>query len=134
MKYRLLNYLACPYCKDKGFPLKLITIEVRLYEKRKVGSNASFPLCDVYCAYKEAFINELEESTPCNECIKYEVETAVLYCDNCMRWYPVIDGFPRMLPDNYRDKRRELGFLQKYADKIPDKIKYKGKPFNFKQK
>ena len=39
-----------------------------------------------------------------------------------------------MLPDNYREKEKELEFLQKYANKISDKIKYESKPFNFKQK
>jgi len=73
MKHRLLNDLACPYCKDKGFPLKLITIEVCRREERRILFKMPRPLCDTYFAYKGAFIKELEEIQPCNECLKFGV-------------------------------------------------------------
>jgi uncharacterized protein YbaR (Trm112 family) len=61
MKYRLLNYLACPYCKDKGFPLKLIVIETIRYEQRRLPQSPQKPLCDLYCAYKDSLVKELYE-------------------------------------------------------------------------
>ena len=133
MKYRLLNYLACPYCKDKGFPLKLIVIDTRVYEKRSLPPDTKKPLCDLYCAKLEKFLRDLKEEPPCDECIKIEIATGVLYCPSCSRWYPIIDEIPRLLPDNYRAKKEDLEFLHRYSDKIPDEIKYQGKPFNLSE-
>ncbi|MCC6045235.1 MAG: Trm112 family protein [Ignisphaera sp.] len=133
MKYRLLNYLACPYCKDKGFPLKLIVIETIRYEQRRLPQSPQKPLCDLYCAYKDSLVKELYEKgveVPCNECIKIEVKTGVLFCFSCSRWYPIIDEIPRLLPDNFRQKEEDLEFLQLHEDKIPDNIKKNGKPYN----
>jgi len=91
------------------------------------------PLCDLYCAFRGQKIAELKEEPPCDECIKFEVVTGILFCTNCKRWYPIIDEIPRLLPDNYRDEKEDLTFLEKYADKIPDEIKYGGKPFNLRK-
>jgi hypothetical protein len=35
-----------------------------------------------------------------------------------------------MLPDELRDEKDELPFLEKWRDKAPKKILTKGKPFN----
>jgi uncharacterized protein YbaR (Trm112 family) len=133
MKYRLLNYLACPYCKDKGFPLKLIVIEMSRYEQRKLPQNLQKPLCDLYCAYRNGFVKEIQEKgaePPCDDCIKTEVKAGVLFCINCGRWYPIIDEIPRLLPDNFRQREEDIEFLQMHGDKIPDEIKMNGKPYN----
>ncbi|MEM1526055.1 MAG: Trm112 family protein [Ignisphaera sp.] len=128
MKYRLLNYIACPYCKDSGFPLKLAIFERVSYEKRSLPVEMQKPLCDLYCGYREAKVSELNEY-PCEECIKYEVKEGILYCPSCLRWYPIIDEIPRILPDNYRKQEEDLKFLLLYRDKVPEEIRRHGKPF-----
>ena len=83
------------------------------------------------------FVSELKEKgidIPCEECIKLEIKTGVLYCSNCKRWYPIIDEIPRLLPDNYRKKEEDVEFLNMYRDKIPDEIKMNGKPYNLLSK
>ncbi len=128
MKYRLLDLLACPMCKH--FPLELIVIEEKNYSDRKIPGQP--PLCELYCGYKEKMIKDLKEQPPCDECIKKEIVTGVLYCRKCGRWYPIINTIPHMLPDYIREneKDRELEFLSKYKDKLPEKIFLKGKPHN----
>jgi len=43
--------------------------------------------------YSELKANLVQEN-------KAEVETGVLTCSTCEREYPIINGIPRMLPDN----------------------------------
>ncbi len=52
--------------------------------------------------------------------IEIEIESGLLFCNECNRWYPIIDSIPRMLPDEYREKDEELQFLinnEKLLDK-----------------
>lgn len=128
MKYRLLNYITCPYCKDSGFPLKLVVFERATYDRRSLPPQISKPLCDLYCGFKETRIAELTEY-PCDECVKYEVKEGILYCPLCLRWYPIIDEIPRILPDNYRKPEEDIQFLSLHIDKVPEEIKKQGKPF-----
>lgn len=129
MKYRLLNYLACPYCKDKGFPLKLVVIETSRYEERRLPTGVQRPLCDLYCSHRGDYVNKIPEP-PCDECIKFEVKTGVLYCPTCSRWYPIIDEIPRVLPDNYRKPSEDVAFLKTYEGFLPEEVKLRGKPHN----
>jgi uncharacterized protein YbaR (Trm112 family) len=62
-----------------------------------------------------------------------EVEEGLLACGNCQRWYPIgsaVASIPEMLPDNLREKERELGFLRKWEKKVPKEVAQNGKPFN----
>jgi len=63
---------------------------------------------------------------------KEEIVEGLLVCPKCNRYYPIIDEIPHMLPDELREKEEDLGFLEKWKDKIPEKILYEGKPFNLK--
>ncbi len=125
MKYRLLDILACPECKH--FPLKLYVFEREEYDRKL---DLKKPYCELYCGFLEKPLKELKEEPPCEQCIRYEIVTGLLYCENCRRWYPIIKRIPRMLPDKLRNKREDLIFLRKYSSKIPEKILYEGKPYN----
>lgn len=53
-----------------------------------------------------------------------EVEDGLLTC-KCGRWYPIIGGIPRMLPDSLRGsqiKKRYDNFLSKYKGMIPKSL------------
>lgn len=54
----------------------------------------------------------------------------LLYCNECSRFYPIIDEIPVMLPDDLRDKHRDLEFLQKWQNKIPDVVIKHAKPWH----
>jgi uncharacterized protein YbaR (Trm112 family) len=60
-----------------------------------------------------------------------EIQTGILFCDNCNRWYPIIDTIPRMLPDKYRSKEKDLKFLEEHKDSLKtDFLKKDLKPFS----
>ena len=62
-----------------------------------------------------------------------EIEEGLLVCHECSRWYPIIDEIPHMLPDDLRDRKMELTFLEKWRTKAPKEVLEEGKPFNLKQ-
>jgi len=62
-----------------------------------------------------------------------EIDEALIRCDKCGRWYPVIDGIACMLLDNLRmDGKQhieETAFLERWSEKVPTDILKNGIPF-----
>ncbi len=62
-----------------------------------------------------------------------EIDAALLTCQRCGRWYPVIDGIACVLPDALRmtGKQRieEQKFLRRWQDHIDPSIIERGRPF-----
>jgi len=121
MKYRLLDILACPMCK--GFPLSLQVLEVEA-----IHNPTNVHKCEMYCSFHNGAISDLKE-TNCEDCYRYEIRSGVLSCGRCGRWYPIIEEIPIMLPDEMRDKRRDIAFLEKWRDKLSPDIIRDGKPY-----
>lgn len=122
MKYRLLDLLACPICKN--FPLELI-----VFEELESPAKFKWSVCELYCGFLKRKVDEVEEFK-CEECFKKEVKEGLLICEKCLRWYPIIDEIPHMLPDELRDRVEDLTFLKKHSDKIPKRVLEAGKPVN----
>lgn len=53
-----------------------------------------------------------------------------LYCNNCNRFYPIIEEIPIMLPDELRDKKQDIDFLEKNRDNLPQKIIKNANPWH----
>lgn len=58
------------------------------------------------------------------------IKEGVLFCLQCSRFYPIIEEIPVMLPDELRDKEKDIQFLQKWYEKIPSKIIKNGHPWH----
>jgi uncharacterized protein YbaR (Trm112 family) len=63
---------------------------------------------------------------------KDEIVEGIIVCPRCLRWYPIRDEIPEMLPDELRKETDDLPFLKKWKIKAPPKIVSEGKPFNLK--
>jgi uncharacterized protein len=96
----LMDILACPI--DKYYPLELFEIKTR----------------------DENRFNSLKEA---DEPVIVE---GILFCTKCLRFYPITDEIPIMLPDELREKEKDLEFLEKWRDKIPDKVINHAKPYH----
>ena len=58
------------------------------------------------------------------------ISEGVLFCTKCSRFYPIIEEIPIMLPDELRDKKQEMEFLENFKDKLPEKIITKANPWH----
>ncbi len=60
-----------------------------------------------------------------------EIETGILFCSQCKRWFPITETIPQMLPDEYRDKEADILFLKTNKDLLDNTFfKQNLKPFN----
>lgn len=66
-----------------------------------------------------------------------EVDAGLLVCPECGRWYPVgsaVETIPEMLPDDLREKDRDLKWMEKWIDLIPKQVTEEGRPYNLNDK
>jgi len=62
-----------------------------------------------------------------------DVREGVLVCPECGRWYPIgtnVETIPELMPDELRERERELDWMRKWEAKIPSETLRKGKPFH----
>ena len=81
---------------------------------------------DKYYPLELIEIDTVEDKTNNENVIK----EGVLFCSQCSRFYPIIEEIPVMLPDELRDKDKDIQFLQKWHEKIPSKITKNGLPWH----
>jgi len=65
-----------------------------------------------------------------------EVDAGLLVCKECGRWYPVgsaVETIPELLPDDLRERERDMAWLKKWRGLVPSEVLEKGKPFNLKE-
>jgi uncharacterized protein YbaR (Trm112 family) len=120
MRKSLLEILACPI--DKHSPLELIEINVHLanestLDKRGDNRKTLEELTDNDTTYDNVIVKE-----------------GVLYCSRCSRFFPIIDEIPMMLPDELREREKDLQFLLEWETKIPRKILDYGVPWHIERK
>jgi len=85
MKYRLLNWLACPQCRSK---------DLRLETVRSVSKQVYVGLFEAGEVVPGVDIERKEEQ---------EIVEGALHCGDCASVYPIREGVPRMLlPDSLR--------------------------------
>jgi len=53
-----------------------------------------------------------------------------IYCTKCFRFYPIIEEIPIMLPDELRDKNKDLEFLKRNQYLLPKKITRQASPWH----
>ncbi len=122
-----MDILACPICKN--FPLRLIVFE----EEEGEGKEVEEVICELFCGYHQIFISKLNKERlleDCKRCFKVIIKEAIIICDRCGRWYPVSEEIPRMMPDELRKEEDDKKFLERYKEKIPEKVLKEGRPFH----
>ncbi|MHA1505590.1 MAG: Trm112 family protein [Candidatus Asgardarchaeia archaeon] len=130
MKLFLIDVLCCPLCKES---LDLIVLSWSEKTKSLVGEE----FLDETVGRFEEVKGKLSSKIGEDRMKDMEIDHGVLYCRSCKRWYPIgctIRGIPELYyPDKLRDRRKELRFLKKWADKLPDEILYESLPWNLSE-
>ena len=115
MLKRMLDILVCPF--DKESSLELFELKTRTFEKS-----------DGETEIKGSKLSNNKEKDPSNE--EIVIEEGVLFCNNCSRFYPIVEEIPIILPDELRDKKKDIEILNRWSSSLPNKIIKKGLPWH----
>jgi uncharacterized protein len=131
MKKNMLDILACPL--DKNYPLELIELNVKELEKEDKVKENYHPLNKdennpIVKKNNNGGGNKANEIKLKEKVII--VIDGILYCKKCSRFYPIIDEIPIMLPDELREKEKDLQFLTKWKHSIPEEILTNSNPWH----
>ncbi|MGZ5511096.1 MAG: Trm112 family protein [Nitrososphaeraceae archaeon] len=131
MKKHMLDILACPI--DKNYPLELIELNVKDLEKEFLKEN-NHPINNEEEQKNSIKKNNRDKVNQENEIMDNKkvivIIDGILYCKKCSRFYPIIDEIPIMLPDELREKEKDLQFLKKWKDCIPEDILKNSNPWH----
>ncbi|MEM2629338.1 MAG: Trm112 family protein, partial [Acidilobaceae archaeon] len=110
MRYYFFELLACPVCKNPN--LILYTI---LEESREVNIDVEKVRCRRWCSLYSRSASEvlIEE---CRKCTRRDIIEGVIVCNNCGRWYPIINSIPVMLVNKYRNPKEDEVFIKRNID------------------
>jgi len=59
-----------------------------------------------------------------------KITEGALYCQQCSRFFPILDEIPIMLPDELRDKKQDIEFLKRNIKELPEKIVTQALPWH----
>ncbi len=119
MRRSLLDRLVCPYHKDT--PLRLFVFSERFSDSGRRGPSER--RCEWYCALFDTKLGARakDQGTPtpspedCASCEARQIVEGILVCRECGRWYPIVGGIPRVMPDELRDRKLDLKMLARHS-------------------
>jgi uncharacterized protein YbaR (Trm112 family) len=120
MRKSLLEILACPI--DKHSPLELFEINVHSTNKSSVDNQNENGIMQDELTYNHTSYENVI------------IKDGVLFCSRCSRFFPIIDEIPIMLPDELREREKDLQFLLEWETKLPSKILDHGVPWHIDRK
>lgn len=114
----MLDVLVCPF--DKVSELELFELEVKPIKKKIEHKDEHFKPEDTGIKFSDDSVKDNE----------VEIVEGILFCNNCLRFYPIVEEIPIILPDELRDKNKDLDFLRKHSSSLPEKIVKKSIPWH----
>jgi uncharacterized protein YbaR (Trm112 family) len=148
---RMLDILVCPF--DKESKLELFDLGSNAppkdegKTKKDVGQkssdghqqNKSYQKSNVmesisaHYEYKEEKKNKIDAYSDelfADADLDIVIEEGILFCNRCLRIFPIVEEIPIILPDEIRDKNKDLELLKKWSNSLPDKVVKKALPWH----
>ncbi len=142
---RMLDILVCPF--DKKSELELYVVKKELdtdTDTDKAESILTYNPSKFNTSNSGGYVNSaLNENNKTetyrdknDQMFTYnlksdeEIVEGVLFCATCKRFYPIVEEIPIILPDELRDKEKDLTLLKKWNNSIPEKITKHGLPWH----
>lgn len=125
MRYRLMDILICPECKN--YPLELHVFEKVDHILNEIPKST----CEMYCSYNNIKPSDKNKSLlleDCKKCLAVKIKWGIILCAKCSRWFPINEEIPVMLPDDLRKTKEDTDFLKMFEKIIPLEVISKGKP------
>lgn len=126
MKYSLLNFIFCPFCRGELTCLASEEIKIEdnnAYrddcEHRKSAGIGQVP------RYKKKtglakILTKYSHSPGMDRNV--DIVKGLLICDGCGHWYPLSNFVPELLPDHLRDWEKDINFLSEISEDLPGKL------------
>ncbi len=113
--------------KVKGTIASLLALKEKIQEAREAVSKAG-----ITAAEQKGKVLALEGDLILLNWFKQavEIESGIMTCAKCHRWFPIRDSIPQMLPDELRKEKYDKQFLETWKDKTDPGIVKAGTPFH----
>jgi uncharacterized protein YbaR (Trm112 family) len=125
----MLDVLVCPF--DKESELELYEFKTRPMvniaqsEEKKRGSESGLELNN--SGTLDSTVNLGNTTDMVNDVV---IEDGMLFCNSCLRFYPIVEEIPIILPDELRDKNNDLDILRKWSNSLPEKVVKRSLPWH----
>jgi uncharacterized protein YbaR (Trm112 family) len=131
---KLLDILVCPF--DKVSSLELIGFKTNSNAQTDVSPSSSLHdqgavANDQVYKDNDGESNKNNQELPNSRSVISDeiIQEGLLLCRTCMRFYPITEEIPIILPDELRDKKKDIEFLQTWNKSIPEILLKNLKPW-----
>jgi uncharacterized protein len=130
MNKKLLDILVCPFDKVSSLELFQFKAKASFASVNTISNNEGQDSKNTLTSENEngrkmndASTNSTSNSvSDMNEGTTEIVEEGLLLCRSCLRFYPITEEIPIILPDELRDKKKDLEFLKTWNESIPNDL------------
>jgi uncharacterized protein YbaR (Trm112 family) len=132
---KLLDLLVCPF--DKVSTLELIGFKTNSNAQTDISHLSPIINQDAIAndgVHQDDDSNKDDQELPNSPSVISDeiIQEGLLLCRTCMRFYPITEEIPIILPDELRDKKKDLEFLKTWNESIPYDIIRNLKPWTLK--
>jgi uncharacterized protein YbaR (Trm112 family) len=129
---KLLDILVCPF--DKVSTLELIGFKTISNSDSDSSHSSILDAKGTIAADvvdKDNDRNNNNQNLPNNPSASSDeiIQEGLLLCRTCMRFYPITEEIPIILPDELRDKKKDIDFLHTWNKSIPGDLLRNLKPW-----
>jgi uncharacterized protein YbaR (Trm112 family) len=126
---RMLDVLVCPF--DKESELELFEFKTRpMGNIAQSGEKKSGFESGLKSNNNRAQNSTVKPGNAVDIDNDVVIEDGMLFCNSCLRFYPIVEEIPIILPDELRDKNNDLDILRKWGNSLPEKVVKRSLPWH----